>query len=180
MANAVKVTLAPKGRNVLIDKSFGAPLVTKDGVTAGERKNWKTSWEHGHRCKVASKTSWRRGLRQRSKYSQLWWKVIAIQLEQPMDLKRGIDKAVVAATGELHRFPKCCRIQGNCTVGTISANSDSTIGDIISEAMEKAGKDGVITVTKARIPAWTSWKVCSLTVDTVLISSPIRMARRPT
>ena len=159
MANAVKVTLGPKGRNVLIDKSFGAPLVTKDGVTVAKEIELEDKLENmgAHMLKeVASKTSDVAG--DGTTTATVLAQSIVMEGHRnlaaganPMDLKRGIDKAVAAATGELHRISQS--VAGSkeiAQVGTISANSDSTIGDIISEAMEKVGKDGVITVEEAK------------------------------
>ena len=159
MANAVKVTLGPKGRNVLIDKSFGAPLVTKDGVTVAKEIELEDKLENmGAQMlkEVASKTSDVAG--DGTTTATVLAQTIVMEGHRnlaaganPMDLKRGIDKAVAAATGELHRISQS--VAGSkeiAQVGTISANSDSTIGDIISEAMEKVGKDGVITVEEAK------------------------------
>ena len=159
MANAVKVTLGPKGRNVLIDKSFGAPLVTKDGVTVAKEIELEDKLENmGAQMlkEVASKTSDVAG--DGTTTATVLAQSIVMEGHRnlaaganPMDLKRGIDKAVAAATGELHRISQS--VAGSkeiAQVGTISANSDSTIGDIISEAMEKVGKDGVITVEEAK------------------------------
>ena len=159
MANAVKVTLGPKGRNVLIDKSFGAPLVTKDGVTVAKEIELEDKLENmGAQMlkEVASKTSDVAG--DGTTTATVLAQSIVMEGHRnlaaganPMDLKRGIDKAVVAATGELHRISQS--VAGSkeiAQVGTISANSDSTIGDIISEEREKVGKDGVITVEEAK------------------------------
>ena len=159
MANAVKVTLGPKGRNVLIDKSFGAPLVTKDGVTVAKEIELEDKLENmGAQMlkEVASKTSDVAG--DGTTTATVLAQSIVMEGHRnlaaganPMDLKRGIDKAVAAATGELHRISQS--VAGSkeiAQVGTISANSDSTIGDIISEAMEKVGKVGVITVEEAK------------------------------
>ena len=159
MANAVKVTLGPKGRNVLIDKSFGAPLVTKDGVTVAKEIELEDKLENmGAQMlkEVASKTSDVAG--DGTTTATVLAQSIVMEGHRnlaaganPMDLKRGIDKAVAAATSELHRISQS--VAGSkeiAQVGTISANSDSTIGDIISEAMEKVGKDGVITVEEAK------------------------------
>ena len=159
MANAVKVTLGPKGRNVLIDKSFGAPLVTKDGVTVAKEIELEDKLENmGAQMlkEVASKTSDVAG--DGTTTATVLAQSIVMEGHRnlaaganPMDLKRGIDKAVAAATLELHRISQS--VAGSkeiAQVGTISANSDSTIGDIISEAMEKVGKDGVITVEEAK------------------------------
>ena len=159
LANAVKVTLGPKGRNVVLDKSFGAPTITKDGVSVAKEIELEDKFENmGAQMvkEVASKANDEAGdgtttatvLAQSIVTEGL--KSVAAGMN-PMDLKRGIDKAVVAATSELHRISQS--VAGSkeiAQVGTISANSDSTIGDIISEAMEKVGKDGVITVEEAK------------------------------
>jgi chaperonin GroEL len=159
LANAVKVTLGPKGRNVLIEKSFGAPLVTKDGVTVAKEIELKDKLENmGAQMvkEVASKTSDVAG--DGTTTATVLAQAIVIEGHKnlaaganPMDLKRGIDRAVAAATEQLHSISKT--VSGSkeiAQVGTISANSDSTIGDIIAEAMEKVGKDGVITIEEAK------------------------------
>jgi chaperonin GroEL len=159
LANAVKVTLGPKGRNVLIEKSFGAPLVTKDGVTVAKEIELKDKLENmGAQMvkEVASKTSDVAG--DGTTTATVLAQAIVIEGHKnlaaganPMDLKRGIDRAVAAATEHLHSISKT--VSGSkeiAQVGTISANSDSTIGDIIAEAMEKVGKDGVITIEEAK------------------------------
>ena len=154
LANAVKVTLGPKGRNVVLDKSFGAPTVTKDGVSVAKEIELKDKFENmGAQMvkEVASKASDDAGdgtttatvLAQTIVNEGL--KSVAAGMN-PMDLKRGIDKAVVAATAEIAAIAKPCADNKEIAqVGTISANSDSMIGDII-EAMDKVGKEGVITV----------------------------------
>ena len=159
MANAVRVTLGPKGRNVLIEKSFGAPLVTKDGVTVAKEIEVENKLENmGAQMvkEVASKTSDVAG------DGTTTATVLAQSIvnegnrnlaagANPMDLKRGIDKAVAAATARLHAISKSVSSSKEISqVGTISANSDETIGDIIAEAMEKVGKDGVITIEEAK------------------------------
>jgi chaperonin GroEL len=159
MANAVRVTLGPKGRNVLIEKSFGAPLVTKDGVTVAKEIELENKLENmGAQMvkEVASKTSDIAG------DGTTTATVLAQSIvnegnrnlaagANPMDLKRGIDKAVAAATARLHAISKSVSSSKEISqVGTISANSDETIGDIIAEAMEKVGKDGVITIEEAK------------------------------
>jgi chaperonin GroEL len=159
LANAVKVALGPKGRNVLIEKSFGAPLVTKDGVTVAKEIELKDKLENmGAQMvkEVASKTSDVAG--DGTTTATVLAQAIVIEGHKnlaaganPMDLKRGIDRAVAAATEQLHSISKT--VSGSkeiAQVGTISANSDSTIGDIIAEAMEKVGKDGVITIEEAK------------------------------
>ena len=155
LANAVKVTLGPKGRNVVLDKSFGAPTVTKDGVSVAKEIELKDKFENmGAQMvkEVASKTSDEAGdgtttatvLAQSMLAEGL--KSVAAGMN-PMDLKRGIDKAVVAAVAEIGKMATPCEdSKAIAQVGTVSANSDVEIGDIIAEAMEKVGKEGVITV----------------------------------
>ncbi len=155
LANAVKVTLGPKGRNVVLEKSYGAPTVTKDGVSVAKEIELKDKFENmGAQMvkEVASKTSDVAGdgtttatvLAQAMVREGL--KAVAAGMN-PMDLKRGIDKAVEAATEELKKLSKpCTENKAIAQVGTISANSDDSIGRIIAEAMEKVGKEGVITV----------------------------------
>ncbi len=155
LADAVKVTLGPKGRNVVLDKSFGAPTVTKDGVSVAKEIELEDKFENmGAQLvkEVASKTSDIAGdgtttatvLAQAILREGM--KAVAAGMN-PMDLKRGIDKAVTAAVEELHKLSKPCDDgKSIAQVGTISANSDSVIGDKIAEAMEKVGKEGVITV----------------------------------
>ncbi len=159
MANAVRVTLGPKGRNVLIEKSFGAPLVTKDGVTVAKEIELENKLENmGAQMvkEVASKTSDVAG--DGTTTATVLAQAIVNEGNRnlaaganPMDLKRGIDKAVAAATSRLHEISKSVSSSKEISqVGTISANSDETIGDIIAEAMEKVGKDGVITIEEAK------------------------------
>lgn len=155
LANAVKVTLGPKGRNVVLDRAFGAPTVTKDGVSVAKEIELKDKFENMGACmvrEVASKTSDNAGdgtttatvLAQAIVDEGM--KFVAAGMN-PMDLKRGIDKAVVAAIEELRKISKPTTTNKEIAqVGAISANSDAEIGDIISEAMDKVGKEGVITV----------------------------------
>ena len=155
LANAVKVTLGPKGRNVVIEKSFGAPVITKDGVTVAKEIELEDKLENmGAQIvkEVASKTADKAGdgtttatvlaqgiIKEGMKY-------VAAGMN-PMDLKRGIDKAVKAAVEELTKISKpCSTTKEIAQVGSISANSDETIGKIIADAMEKVGNNGVITV----------------------------------
>ncbi len=158
LADAVKVTLGPKGRNVVLDKKFGSPVITKDGVTVAKEIELKEPLENmGAQMvrEVASKTSdvagdgtttatvlaqaiYREGIKNVTAGSN------------PMELKRGIEKAVAAVTEELKKLSKPVKGKMIAQVGTISANNDETIGGIIAEAMEKVGKDGVITVEEAR------------------------------
>jgi chaperonin GroEL len=160
LADAVKVTLGPKGRNVLIDKSWGAPRISKDGVTVAKEIELSDKFENigAQMVKdVASKTSdvagdgtttatvlaqaiYREGI-----------KLLAAGIN-PMYIKRGIDKAVVLVVEELKKISKPTKDKTEISqVGTISANNDRTIGDIIAEAMEKVGKEGVITVEEAKV-----------------------------
>jgi chaperonin GroEL len=155
LANAVKVTLGPKGRNVVIDKKFGAPTVTKDGVTVAKEIELKDAYENmGAQMvkEVASKTSDIAGdgtttatILAQAIYSEGLKNVTAGA--NPMELKRGIEKAVQVITTELRGLSK--EVEGKkeiAQVGAISANNDNKIGELIAEAMEKVGKDGVITV----------------------------------
>jgi len=155
LANAVKVTLGPKGRNVVLDKSFGAPTVTKDGVSVAKEIELENKFENmGAQMvkEVASKTSDVAGdgtttatVLAQSMLSE-GLKAVAAGMN-PMDLKRGIDKAVAKAVEELKGMSTpCTDTRAIAQVGTISANSDQEIGEIIAEAMEKVGKEGVITV----------------------------------
>jgi chaperonin GroEL len=158
LADAVKVTLGPKGRNVVLDKKFGSPTITKDGVTVAKEIDLKDPLENmGAQMvrEVASKTSDTAGdgtttatVLAQAIYREGARNVVAGA--NPMELKRGIEKAVEAMTAEIKKMAK--PVKGNmiAQVGTISANSDETIGKIIAEAMEKVGKDGVITVEEAR------------------------------
>jgi chaperonin GroEL len=155
LANAVKATLGPKGRNAVLDKSFGAPTVTKDGVSVAKEIELKDKFENmGAQMvkEVASKTSdeagdgtttatvlaqaiFREGLKAVSSG------------RNPMDIKRGIDKAVATAVEEIKRLAKPCKDSKSIAqVGTISANSDESVGQIIADAMEKVGKEGAITI----------------------------------
>ena len=155
LADAVKATLGPKGRNVIIEKSFGAPTITKDGVSVAKEIELEDRFENmGAQLvkDVASRANDDAGdgtttatvLAQSIVNEGL--KAVAAGMN-PMDLKRGIDKATIAVVAELKNLSKpCADTKAIAQVGTISANSDSSIGDIIAEAMEKVGKEGVITV----------------------------------
>ncbi len=155
LADAVKATLGPKGRNVVLDKSFGAPTITKDGVSVAKEIELKDKFENmGAQLvkDVASKANDAAGdgtttatvLAQAIVNEGL--KSVAAGMN-PMDLKRGIDKATVAIVAQIKELAKpCADTKAIAQVGTISANSDNSIGDIIAEAMEKVGKEGVITV----------------------------------
>src|SRR5512132_3204123 len=159
LADAVTVTLGPKGRNVVLDKSFGAPNVTKDGVTVAKEVELEDKFENmGAQMvkEVASKTSDVAGdgtttatVLARQIYAE-GVKLVAAG-HDPMSLKRGIDKAVEAITSELKNLSKTTKDPKEIAqVGTIAANNDSTIGDVIAEAMNKVGKEGVITVEEAK------------------------------
>jgi chaperonin GroEL len=159
LANAVKVTLGPKGRNVIINKSFGSPTVTKDGVTVAKEIELANKFENmGAQMvkEVASKTSDKAGdgtttatVLAQAIYNE-GIKLVAAG-HNPMDIKRGIDKAVVKVIEELKKSSKATKDHKEIAqVGTISANGDDTIGEIIASAMEKVGKEGVITVEEAK------------------------------
>jgi len=159
LANAVKVTLGPKGRNVILDKSWGSPTITKDGVTVAKEIELEDKFENmGAQMlkEVASKTSDVAGdgtttatLLGQSIYREGAKLVTAGA--NPMALKRGIEKAVDAVVGELKKMSRITKEQQEISqVGTISANNDRTIGNIIAEAMAKVGKEGVITVEEAK------------------------------
>ena len=155
LANAVKATLGPKGRNAVLEKSFGAPTITKDGVSVAKEIELKDKFENmGAQLvkEVASNTSDEAG-DGTTTATVLAQAIIREGLKavsagrNPMDIKRGIDKAVSAITDELKKLSKPCKdSKAIAQVGTISANSDSSIGKTIAEAMEKVGKEGVITV----------------------------------
>jgi len=155
LANAVKATLGPKGRNAVLDKSFGAPTVTKDGVSVAKEIELKDKFENmGAQMvkEVASNTSDEAG-DGTTTATVLAQAIIREGLKavssgrNPMDIKRGIDKAVITAVEEIKKLSKPCKDnKAIAQVGTISANSDESIGKTIAEAMEKVGKEGVITV----------------------------------
>src|SRR3954468_13798868 len=159
LANAVRVTLGPKGRNVVLDKSFGAPRITKDGVTVAKEIELEDKFENmGAQMvrEVASKTNDIAGdgtttatvlahaiVKEGAKY-------VAAGMN-PMDLKRGIDMAVIAVVKELEKQSKKINTSAEVAqVGTISANGDKTVGDMIATAMQKVGNEGVITVEEAK------------------------------
>jgi chaperonin GroEL len=158
LADAVKVTLGPKGRNVVLDKKFGSPVITKDGVTVAKEIELKEPLENmGAQMvrEVASKTSDVAGdgtttatVLAQAIYREGIKNVTAGA--NPMDIKRGIEKAVATVTEELKKLSKPVKGKMIAQVGTVSANNDETIGSIIAEAMEKVGKDGVITVEEAK------------------------------
>jgi chaperonin GroEL len=158
LADAVKVTLGPKGRNVVLDKKFGSPVITKDGVTVAKEIDLKEPLENmGAQMvrEVASKTSDVAGdgtttatVLAQAIYREGIKNVTAGA--NPMDLKKGVEKAVTAVVEELKKLSKPVKGKMIAQVGMISANNDETIGSIIAEAMEKVGKDGVITVEEAK------------------------------
>jgi len=159
LADAVKATLGPKGRNAILDKKFGAPLITKDGVTVAKEIELKDPYENmGAQLvrEVASKTSdvAGDGTTTATVLAQAIYREGVKNITagaNPMDIKRGIDKAVEAVVEELKKLSKPCKAKKEISqIGTISANNDATIGDLIAEAMEKVGKDGVITVEEAK------------------------------
>ncbi|MCK4425393.1 MAG: chaperonin GroEL, partial [Deltaproteobacteria bacterium] len=159
LSKAVRVTLGPKGRNVIIEKSFGSPVITKDGVTVAKEIEFEDRFENmGAQMvrEVASKTSDVAGdgtttatILAQSIYTE-GSRLVAAGIN-PMALKRGVDKAVDVVVDELKKMSKPTKDQKEIAqVGTISANNDSTIGNIIAEAMDKVGKEGVITVEEAK------------------------------
>lgn len=159
LANAVKATLGPKGRNAILDKKFGAPTITKDGVTVAKEIELKDPYQNmGAQLvrEVASKTSdvAGDGTTTATVLAQAIFREGVKHLSagaNPMELKRGIDKAVESATEELKKLSKPCQSKKEIgQIGSISANNDATIGELIAEAMDKVGKDGVITVEEAK------------------------------
>ncbi|TLZ08754.1 MAG: chaperonin GroEL, partial [Gammaproteobacteria bacterium] len=159
LANAVKATLGPKGRNAVLEKSYGAPTITKDGVSVAKEIELKDKFENmGAQMlkEVASNTSDEAG-DGTTTATVLAQAIIREGLKavasgrNPMDIKRGIDKAVLVTTDELKRLSKPCKDpKAIAQVGTISANSDESIGKTIADAMEKVGKEGVITVEEGQ------------------------------
>ncbi len=159
LADAVKVTLGPKGRNVVLDKKFGSPTVTKDGVTVAKEIELKDAYENmGAQMvkEVASKTSdvAGDGTTTATVFAQIIFREGLKNVTagaNPMDLKRGIDKAVAVVVDEIRKSSEEVKSREEIAqVGTISANNDSAIGELIADAMEKVGKDGVITVEEAK------------------------------
>jgi chaperonin GroEL len=158
LADAVKITLGPRGRNVVLDKKYGSPLITKDGVTVAKEIELKDGLENmGAQMvrEVASKTSdiAGDGTTTATVLAQAIFREGVKNVAagaNPMSLKRGIEKAVEAAVGELKKLSKPVKGEMISQVGSISANNDKTIGGIIAEAMKKVGKDGVITVEEAK------------------------------
>ena len=175
LANAVKVTLGPKGRNVVLEKAFGAPRITKDGVTVAKDIELSDKFQNmGAQMvrEVASKANDAAGdgtttatvLAQAIAHEGS--KSVAAGMN-PMDLKRGIDMAVDAVVASLEKQSKKITTSDEVAqVGTISANGESDIGKMISEAMERVGNEGVITVEEAKAwtPSWMLLKACSSTV----------------
>src|SRR5438132_13386642 len=159
LANTVKVTLGPRGRNVVLSRKFGSPLVTKDGVTVAKDIELKDRYENmGAQMvkEVASKTSdvAGDGTTTATVLAQAIFREGVKNVTagaNPMDLKRGIDRAVEVVVEEVKKLSRPTKDKKEIAqVGTISANNDPTIGDLIAEAMEKVGKDGVITVEEAK------------------------------
>ncbi len=160
LADAVKVTLGPKGRNVVLDKSFGAPTVTKDGVSVAKEIELEDNFENmGAQMvkEVASQTSDEAGdgTTTATVLAQAIFREGIKSVSagfNPMDLKRGIDKASVVVVESLESMSVPCTDDISIAqVGTISANSDTAVGEIIAEAMQKVGKEGVITVEEGQI-----------------------------
>src|SRR4249920_914482 len=158
LADAVKATLGPKGRNVVIEKKFGSPTITKDGVTVAKEIELKDPMENiGAQMvkEVASRTSdvAGDGTTTATVLAQAIFregvKTVAAGAN-PMALKRGIDKAVERATAEIKKLAKPVKGDMIAQVGTISANGDATVGELIAKAMNKVGKDGVITVEESK------------------------------
>jgi len=179
LANAVKVTLGPKGRNVVIEKSFGAPLITKDGVTVAKEVELENKFQNmGAQLvkEVASKTSdiAGDGTTTATVLAQAIYREgtkLVTAGHNPMEIKRGIDKAVECAVAELKKLSKPIKDHKEIAqVGTISANSDETIGNILAEAMEKVGKEGVITVEEAKAMETTLETVEGMQFDRGYIS----------
>ncbi|MGD0885507.1 MAG: chaperonin GroEL [Thermodesulfovibrionales bacterium] len=179
LTKAVKATLGPKGRNAILDKKYGAPTITKDGVTVAKEIELKDPWENmGAQLvrEVASKTSDVAGdgtttatVLAHALYREGIKNVVAGA--NPMDLKRGIEKAVSAVLEELKKLSKPVVDKKEIAqVGTISANNDSSIGELIAEAMDKVGKDGVITVEEAKSMATTLEVVEGMQFDRGYIS----------
>src|SRR5947209_3084316 len=158
LADAVKVTLGPRGRNVVLEKKFGGPTITKDGVTVAKEIELEDKLENmGAQMvrEVASKTSDVAG-DGTTTATVLAQAIIREGVRtvaagaNPMALKRGIERAVEASVAEIHRLSKPVKGDMIAQVGTISANGDTTIGNLIAEAMDKVGKDGVITVEESK------------------------------
>jgi chaperonin GroEL len=192
MADAVKVTLGPKGRNVLINRSWGSPKITKDGVTVAKEIELKDRFENmGAQMvrEVASKTSDEAGdgtttatILARAIYRE-GAKLVAAGVN-PMPIKRGIDKAVALVVAELKKMSKPTQDKKDIAqVGTISANNDPAIGDMIAEAMEKVGKEGVITVEEGKVMETTLKVVEGMQFDRgylspYFVTDPVKMTVR--
>jgi len=184
LADAVKATLGPKGRNAILDKKFGAPLITKDGVTVAKEIELKDPYENmGAQLvrEVASKTSdvAGDGTTTATVLAQAIFREGVKNITagaNPMDIKRGIDKAVEAVVEELKKLSKPCKAKKEISqIGTISANNDATIGDLIAEAMEKWARTGLSPLKRRnRCPRLSmSSKACSSTgVTSLPTSSP--------
>jgi chaperonin GroEL len=191
LANAVKATLGPRGRNAVLEKSYGAPTITKDGVSVAKEIELKDKFENmGAQMlkEVASSTSDEAGdgtttatvLAQAIMREGM--KAVAAG-RNPMDIKRGIDNAVLVATDELKRLSKPCKdAKAIAQVGTISANSDESIGKTIADAMEKVARKASSPLKRAKdLRMSSSWSMaCSSTAAiSLLISSISRRVRRP-
>jgi chaperonin GroEL len=192
MADAVKVTLGPKGRNVIINKSWGSPKITKDGVTVAKEIELEDRFENmGAQMvrEVASKTSDEAGdgtttatILARAIYRE-GAKLVAAGVN-PMSIKRGIDKAVALVVAELKKMSKPTQDKKDIAqVGTISANNDHAIGDMIAEAMEKVGKEGVITVEEGKVMETTLKVVEGMQFDRgylspYFVTDPVKMTVR--
>jgi len=189
MADAVKVTLGPKGRNVLINRSWGSPKITKDGVTVAKEIELEDRFENmGAQMvrEVASKTSDEAGdgtttatILARAIYRE-GAKLVAAGVN-PMPIKRGIDKAVALVVAELKKMSKPTQDKKDIAqVGTLSANNDHAIGDMIAEAMEKVGKEGVITVEEGKVMETTLKVVEGMQFDRgylspYFVTDPVKM-----
>ncbi|MGK0367859.1 MAG: chaperonin GroEL, partial [Thermoproteota archaeon] len=159
LANAVKVTLGPKGRNVVIDKAFGAPMITKDGVTVAKEVELENKFENmGAQMvkEVASKTNDDAGdgTTSATVLAQAIFREgakIVSAGHNPMSIKKGIDKAVLAITADLKKSSKKIKDSSEVAqVGTISSNNDTEIGDMLAQAMDKVGQEGVITIEESK------------------------------
>ena len=177
LADAVKVTLGPRGRNVVLAKNYGSPTITKDGVTVAREIQLQDALENmGAQMvrEVASKTSDAAGdgTTTATVLAQLIFregiKAVAAGVN-PMALKRGIDKAVERSCEEINRLSKPIKGDAIIHVGTISANGDESIGEIIAEAMNKVGNDGVISIEESKTADTVADLLLSLTRETILI-----------
>src|SRR5262245_3980387 len=158
MANVVRVTLGPKGRNVVIDKKFGSPVITKDGVTVAKEIELQDKLENtGAQMvrEVASKTNdvAGDGTTTATDFAQAIFREgmrLGAAAMKPMAVKRGMEKATAAAVEELKKIARAVKGEAIAQVGAVSANGDRAIGDMIAEAMNKVGKDGVVTVEESK------------------------------